>query len=220
MIFYRFFLPLFFVIGAAHAAAPVPPGEVWDAPETSGRTVRLSDVPPAPAPPDMHGDAIAAAADACYPEPEGTWFRPEIALTVSQDTASNAGPHAYWAGVTASLPLYSHSELERIRERALQRRVGVAAATGKYLAARARVTRGARDMALYDAIETRARARVQTGVADSGEQQVAAAKAIAARSVIDDARADMTAARLELLAPCDPAGAQRLEAALRGGGAP
>jgi len=213
-------LAVILAAGAAWAAAPVPPGEVWDMPESGGRTVRLSDVPPAPAEPEMYGDTIAVAADACYPEPDGTWFRPEVGLTVSPDTRDGAGSNAYWAGITATLPLYSHSELERTRERALQRRAGVAAAVGRYLTARAAVTRGAREMALFDAVETRARARVKTGVAESAEQQTAAVSAIRARGQIDAARADLVAARLELLAPCDVAGRERLEAALHGGGAP
>jgi len=210
------FLSLFFC-GVAWAAPPVPSGEVWDMPESGGRSVHLTDVPPPPAEPSMRGDEIAAAAIACYPEPLGTWFRPEVSLMVGPDQGAYARSTGYWAGITATLPLYSHAEVERARERALDRRQAVAAAVGRYLTARAQVTRGQREMALYDAVETRARARVASGVADSSEQVSAAQRAIAARAQIDAARADMEAARLYLLAPCDSAGAARVEAALRGG---
>ena len=204
-------------VAAFAAAPPAPgaPGEVWDMPESSGHVARLRDVPPAPAAQEYDGDAIAAAATACSPEPGGSWIRPEVALTVSQDTSDKAGRNQYWAGVTASLPLYSHAEVEKEREKSYQRRVQVAELVGKYLNARGVAQRGARELALWDADETRSRARVSSGVASSSEQEAAADKAIMARERVEGARADMMAARLALLAPCDDAGRAAVEAALR-----
>lgn len=211
---------LWCAVGAATAGPAVPEGgDVWDMPETSGHSVRLSDVPPAPAPAPMRGDAIAAAAFACYPEPVGGWFRPEVRAVVGPRMSADddGGSSGYWAGLTLSLPLYSHSEIAREREQSYRRQRDVAEAVGAYLVARATVTRGEREAALWDAVETRARSRVAMGVAPSSEQESAAVRAIEARATVEGARAALEAARLALLVPCDSAGAARLEAALREG---
>lgn len=206
--------------GAAQAGPEVPQGgRVWDMPESGGHSVQLSDVPAAPPPAPMRGDAIAAAAWHCYPEPDGSWFRPEVKAVVGPrySATDDGGMSGYWAGLTLSLPLYSHSELEREREQSWRRRAAIADAVGAYLTARATVTRGEREVALWDAVETRARSRVKTGVAPSSEQESAAVRAIKARATVEAARASMEAARLALLAPCTPEGAARLEAALQEG---
>jgi hypothetical protein len=98
--------------------------------------------------------------------------------------------------------LYSYGEIDRERQRELERRNQTAQTVGKLYQRLADLEIARRTRALAVSIEARSGRRVAAGVADTGEQ-IAAIKAVAdAETSVISANADLIAARLTLIGMC------------------
>ena len=145
----------------------------------------------------------------CWPEP--SYFRGEIvaqgrlqnsrAATLQTDGQIAAGGRINLA-LVVTIPLYSALEIDRERTREYRRRTGAADAVGLFVAAIADRQKSRRELALYRALESRAKERVAIGVTGTEEQVVYMEKV--AKTMADLIAEDgaIEKARLTLLSQC------------------
>lgn len=167
--------------------------------------------------PRIDGDAVFRAVVACFPS-KSTWgldlrFQAAIRTASAVDVTGTAiGKNM--VSIVASMPLYSAVEIDRERQRELQRREDAAKNVAEFINQLAIRNAALRSLALAAAMESRAQIRVNEGIADVDEQIKFLDRVIAQENALITAEAKAMAARLALVAMCRDEQADALNAYL------
>ena len=160
--------------------------------------------------PKINGDAIFNIVNRCYPLKSG--FGLDISLKAGatyKDTAGNnqintLDSNRYYAGIVASMPLYSDVEIDKDRKLEYQRRMQTTETIKALLSGVATKRRAERLMGLYEALEARSNERVKQGVVSPDEQIALLEKVATTQGELDQANATIEASRLALIGQCRP----------------
>lgn len=158
--------------------------------------------------PIINSDAIFVTVVKCYPLESG--FGLEISAkaglnfrdTIDMESIVNNESSRYYAGIVASIPLYSDNEIDRERKLEYQRRKDIAAMVEDLVAAVANRRRAHRRLGLFQALEQRSQDRVRRGIAPTSEQVDYLEKVVTAQGELDAASAAIDGARLALIGQC------------------
>lgn len=160
--------------------------------------------------PKIDGDAIFNMVNRCYPLKSG--FGLDISLkagaTYKDTTGSNQintlDSNRYYAGIVASMPLYSDVEIDKERKLEYQRRMQTTETIKAMLEGVANKRRAERLIGLYEALEARSKERVKQGIASADEQIGYLEKVATTQGDLDKANATIEASRLALIGQCRP----------------
>lgn len=209
---------VFIVVLASCVVADVRADEIvqpFQVPTFSGEELDFHQMKPAPNPAKtVDADLITRTVNACYPVPAmklevslkvGTNYRPTDSSTIQ--TADSA---SYYAGVVASLPLYSGVEIDREQKLAIDRKEKTAGLVAQMLTALSTKHRTERMLNLYASLEKRSQKRVADGIVAVDEQIGYLEKVAATRGELDSANAQIEGSRLALIHQCTDADIERL----------
>jgi hypothetical protein len=196
----------------AHAEEITPPYQV---PTFTGENVDFHDIKPQPNPAKtVDADLIVKTVNACYPVPAmnldvsvkvGTNYRPTNANTIQTADSAN-----YYAGVVASMPLYSGVEIDKEQKLAIDRKEKTAGLVAQMLTALSTKRRAERMLTLYASLEKRSQKRVADGIVAVDEQIGYLEKVATTRGELDTANAQIEGARLALIHQCTDNDIERL----------
>ncbi len=192
----------------------------------------VSDAPPAPAPyklptmqedgldyharpapfveaPVIDAEAVFERVAACYPAE--SLYKLDVTLKgmlASSDMATIEDNTNYlgksYVGLVASVPVYSGSEMARIKDREYNRRQEIAKTISDLVGAISTRNQAHRETALYSSLEARASVRVQSGISELDEQVKYLEKVAAAHEKAIVQEAKILEARLKLAGTCRP----------------
>jgi hypothetical protein len=202
--------------GSARSTPPDAPGAVptFDGVPRS----HIVTAPPLRIDPGPDALALFNRVMECYPAP--SWFRGELtaevrganrSISTTENTVSTSGSGA---ALVLRVPIYSTQEAEREREREASRRLKVAGSVGTFVEALVTYRLADRELELLKGIEARARARVQAGVADTGEQIKALRDVAALELKRVELLSKIVTSRIELVGLCQKEKADELNAYL------
>ena len=162
----------------------------------------------------VDADLIVKTINSCYPVPAmnldvsikvGTNYRPTNSNTIqTSDSAS------YYAGVVASMPLYSGVEIDKEQKIAIERKEKTASLVAQMLTALSTKRRSERMLSLYASLEKRSQKRVADGIVSVDEQIGFLEKVATTRGELDDANAKIEGSRLALIHQCTDNDTERL----------
>jgi hypothetical protein len=139
--------------------------------------------------------------------PKQTKFKLDVKLVARVNTESNFDPELgslgkYYAGIVASIPLYSSAEIDRQVEREAKFRLQISKLVMD-IAKDIIVSRKAlKEIGIYNMLEERAQQRIAVGVAYTNEQVSYLEKRISAEAKYDEAMFSIEHARLALTSLC------------------
>ena len=163
----------------------------------------------------IDADLITKTVNSCYPVPAmnldvslkvGTNYRP----TQTSSTIQTADSASYYAGIVASLPLYSGVEIDKEQKIAIERKEKTASLVAQMLTALSTKHRAERMLSLYASLEKRSQKRVADGIVSVDEQIGFLEKVATTRGELDDANAKIEGARLALIHQCTDNDTERL----------
>jgi hypothetical protein len=199
----------------AYANEPAEIAPPYQVPTFSGTDLDFHEIKPAPNPAKtVDADLITRTVNACYPVPPmklevklnaGTNYRPTNSNTIQ--TADSA---SYYAGIVASLPLYSGVEIDREQKLAIERKEKTASLVAQMLTALSTKRRSERMLDLYGSLEKRSQKRVADGIVAVDEQIGYLEKVASTRGELDAANAQIEGARLALIHQCTDNDVERL----------
>ncbi len=155
--------------------------------------------------------------------PEKSWFRGELSAEsrvtkrVSDSSASNStsfdpisgqyttnvGSGEKFVGLVFRIPLWSAIELDKEREKEIQRRGKIADSVGNFIDALATWQMDERELVLMKSLERRSQERVGLGIAETAEQVKYLEKVASIDRSMLGARAKLITARVNLQGMCD-----------------
>ena len=196
----------------AHAEEIKTPYQV---PTFTGENIDFHEIKPEPNPAKtVDADLIVKTVNACYPVPAmnldvsvkvGTNYRPTNANTIQTADSAN-----YYAGVVASMPLYSGVEIDKEQKLAIDRKEKTAGLVAQMLTALSTKRRAERMLTLYASLEKRSQKRVADGIVAVDEQIGYLEKVATTRGELDTANAQIEGARLALIHQCTDNDIERL----------
>jgi len=209
-----FMLFLLLILGVKNAKADEI--KAYEVPTFSGTDLDFHAVKPAPNPAKtVDGDLITRTVNACYPVPAmnldvsvkvGTNFRPPQ----SSGTIQTADSASYYAGVVASMPLYSGVEIDKEQKLTIERKEKTASLVAQMLTALSTKRRAERMLTLYASLEKRSQKRVADGIVAVDEQIGFLEKVATTQGELDGANAQIEGARLALIHQCTDNDVERL----------
>ena len=177
----------------ANADELKPPYQV---PTFTGENIDFHEIKPVPNPAKtVDADLIVKTVNACYPVPAmnldvslkvGTNYRPNNANTIQTVDSAN-----YYAGVVASMPLYSGVEIDKEQKLAIDRKEKTAGLVAQMLTALSTKRRAERMLTLYASLEKRSQKRVADGIVAVDEQIGYLEKVATTRGELDTANAQI-----------------------------
>jgi hypothetical protein len=206
---------LFIIALNVHANEPTEPAPPYQVPTFAGENIDFHEINPAPNPAKtIDADLIVHTVNGCYPVPAmnldvkltaGTNYRPTNSNVIQ--TADSA---SYFAGVVASMPLYSGVEIDREQKLAIDRKEKTAGLVAQMLTALSTKRRAERMLTLYASLEKRSQKRVADGIVAVDEQIGYLEKVALTRGELDTANATIEGARLALIHQCTDRDIERL----------
>lgn len=192
---------------------PAPPYQV---PTFTGEELEFKQIKPAINPAKtVDADLITHTINACYPVPAmnldvnlrvGSNFRP----TSGAGTIQTADSANYYAGVVASMPLYSGVEIDKEQKLAIDRKEKTAGLVAQMLTALSTKRRAERMLTLYASLEKRSQKRVADGIVAVDEQIGYLEKVATTQGELDGANAQIEGSRLALIHQCTDNDIERL----------
>ena len=178
------------------------------------------NLPPLVKAPAIDPDLVFNSVMTCYPAPSNFNIDVELRgqlrsaaggddLFETTDIGSND------VGIVARMPIYSHTEIDRERDREFNRRTVTAASVAKFVAAVATRNHAIRELALHRSLEARAAIRVQQGIVAASEQVTYLEKVASGQRALIKAEAEIMESRLAMAALCDPAKQEHMSQYLR-----
>jgi hypothetical protein len=163
----------------------------------------------------VDADLIVKTVNACYPVAP---MKLEVSLragsTYKDQTQNqqylNAESANYYAGIVASMPLYSGVEIDREQKLAIDRKLKTAEVVAQLLNALSAKRRAERMINLYASLEKRSQIRVKDGIVAVDEQIGYLEKVATTQGEIDTANAQIEGARLALIHQCQSDDVERL----------
>jgi hypothetical protein len=187
----------------------------YQVPTFTGENIDFHEIKPEPNPAKtVDADLIVKTVNACYPVPAmnldvsvkvGTNYRPNNANTIQTVDSAN-----YYAGVVASMPLYSGVEIDKEQKLAIDRKEKTAGLVAQMLTALSTKRRAERMLTLYASLEKRSQKRVADGIVAVDEQIGYLEKVATTRGELDTANAQIEGARLALIHQCTDNDIERL----------
>lgn len=206
-------LLIFAVSLSCHAEETAPPYQV---PTFAGENIDFHEIKPTPNPAKtVDADLIVHTVNGCYPVAPmnleitarvGTNYRP----TSGAGTIQTADSANYYAGVVASMPLYSGVEIDKEQKLAIDRKEKTAGLVAQMLTALSTKRRAERMLTLYASLEKRSQKRVADGIVAVDEQIGYLEKVALTRGELDTANATIEGARLALIHQCTDRDIDRL----------
>ena len=197
--------------------APVRPYEI---PTFEGQARDFRQPPPPLAQaPAIDGDAVFRAVVDCYPVKSRWKMDVDLEAAVRSTRVIDVTGTAVGRsniGIVARMPIYSATEHDREMEREARRRADTAKTVADFVAKLAERNASVRAVALYSALEQRARVRVNTGIADALEQVGYMEKTSTAERDLIRAEAGVMQTRLQLVAMCREGEADQMNRFLSG----
>lgn len=197
--------------------APVRPYEI---PTFEGQARDFRQPPPPLAQaPAIDGDAVFRAVVDCYPVKSRWKMDVDLEAAVRSTRVIDVTGTAVGRsniGIVARMPIYSATEHDREMEREARRRADTAKTVADFVEKLAERNASVRAVALYSALEQRARVRVNTGIADALEQVVYMEKTSTAERDLIRAEAGVMQSRLQLVAMCREGEADQMNRFLSG----
>ncbi len=191
----------------------VPPYQV---PTFTGETTDWHTMKPAINPAKtVNADLIVETINHCYPVPAmnieiglkvGTTFKPPS----TGQTVQSLDASQYYAGIVATMPLYSGVEIDKEQKLAIDRKLNTAAVVSTMLTALSTKRRAERMLGLYLSLEKRSQKRVQEGIVAVEEQIAMLEKVATTQGELDAANAQIEGSRLSLIHQCKPEDVERL----------
>ena len=170
--------------------------------------------------PAINPDAVFLAVMGCYPAP--STFNIDVELRgqlrsspTDEDLFDTTSLGSNYVGIVARMPIYSHTEIDRERDREYKRRTTAATAVAQFVAAVANRNHAIRELALHRSLEARAAIRVQKGIVAASEQVTYLEKVAGGQRSLIKAEADIMESRLTMAALCDPEKQERMSQYLR-----
>lgn len=211
-------LLLAFSLCAYAEETPTTPREIappYQVPTFTGKNIDFHEIKPALNPAKtVDADLITRTVNACYPVPAmnldvsvkvGTNYRPTNSNTIQ--TADSA---SYYAGVVASMPLYSGVEIDKEQKLAIDRKEKTAGLVAQMLTALSTKRRAERMLTLYASLEKRSQKRVADGIVAVDEQIGYLEKVAQTQGELDGANAQIEGSRLALIHQCTDHDIERL----------
>jgi hypothetical protein len=191
----------------------VPPYQV---PTFTGENIEWHKLKPAINPAKtVDADLIVQTITNCYPVPAmnieiglkvGTTFRPPSTGSMVQSLDASK----YYAGIVASMPLYSGVEIDKEQKLAIDRKLNTANVVATLLTNLSVKRRTERMLGLYASLEKRSQKRVQEGIVAVEEQIGMLEKVATTQGELDAANAAIEGSRLSLIHQCKPEDTERL----------
>ena len=205
---------IFAVSLPCNAEEIAPPYQV---PTFTGENIDFHEIKPAQNPAKtVDADLITHTINACYPVAPmkldvsvkvGTNYRP----TSSGGTIQTADSASYYAGVVASMPLYSGVEIDKEQKLAIDRKEKTAGLVAQMLTALSTKRRAERMLTLYASLEKRSQKRVADGIVAVDEQIIGYLEKVAqTQGELDGANAQIEGSRLALIHQCTDHDIERL----------
>ena len=200
---------------------PPPEFKPYRLPTMEGDSRSYQDsLPPLVKAPAIDPDLVFNSVMTCYPAPSNFNIDVELRgqlrsaaggddLFESTDIGSN------YVGIVARMPIYSHTEIDRERDREFNRRTVTAASVAQFVAAVATRNHAIRELALHRSLEARAAIRVQQGIVGASEQVTYLEKVASGQRALIKAEAEIMESRLAMAALCDPAKQEHMSQYLR-----
>jgi hypothetical protein len=203
---------LLFSSGQAEDKNPPPDIKPFEIPTFTGKPVDWNHPKPAINElPKVNGDAIFSVVNRCYPLKSGFGLDVSLkaGLTYKDTTDSNnqintLDSNKYYAGIVASMPLYSDVEIDKERKLEYQRRMQTTDTIKALLEGVANKRRAERLIGLYEALEKRSQERVRQDIVSADEQIGYLEKVATTQGDLDKANAQIEASRLALIGQCRP----------------
>jgi hypothetical protein len=163
----------------------------------------------------VNADLIVETVNRCYPVPAmnieiglraGTTFKPPT----TGATVNTLDAAQYYAGIVATMPLYSGVEIDKEQKLAIDRKLKTVEAVAQMLTALSTKRRAERMLGLYLSLEKRSQKRVQDGIVSVDEQINALEKVATTQGELDAANATIEGSRLALIHQCKAEDVERL----------
>lgn len=192
---------------------PIPPYQV---PTFTGENADWHKMKPAINPAKtVNADLIVETVNHCYPVPpmnieiglrSGLTYRPPSTGAMVQTLDASQ----YYAGIVATMPLYSGVEIDKEQKLAIDRKLKTVDAVAQMLTALSTKRRAERLLGLYLSLEKRSQKRVQEGIVSVDEQIIALEKVAITQGELDTANATIEGSRLSLIHQCKTEDIERL----------
>ena len=163
----------------------------------------------------VDADLIVETVNRCYPVPPmnieislkaGTTYKPPTTgATVQSLDASQ-----YYAGIIATMPLYSGVEIDKEQKLAIDRKLKTAEVVAVLLTNLSVKRRSERMLGLYLSLEKRSQKRVADGIVAVDEQIALLEKVATTQGELDAANAAIEGSRLSLIHQCKTEDVERL----------
>ena len=192
--------------------APPP----FSVPTFEGAEIDFKKIKPAVNPAKtVDADFIVKTVNACYPVAP---MHLEVSLRAGstyKDQAQNqqylnADSSNYYAGIVATMPLYSGVEIDKEQKLAIDRKLKTVDVVAQLLNALSAKRRAERMINLYASLEKRSQIRVKDGIVAVDEQIGYLEKVATTQGEIDTANAQIEGARLSLIHQCQSDDVERL----------
>jgi hypothetical protein len=200
----------------AYADEPTEHAPPYQVPTFAGENIDFHEIKPTPnQAKTVDADLIVYTVNGCYPVAPmnleitarvGTNYRP----TSGAGTIQTADSANYYAGVVASMPLYSGVEIDKEQKLAIDRKEKTAGLVAQMLTALSTKRRAERMLTLYASLEKRSQKRVADGIVAVDEQIGYLEKVALTRGELDTANATIEGARLALIHQCTDRDIERL----------
>ena len=154
----------------------------------------------------VNADLIVETVNRCYPVPP---MNIEIGLRTGA-TVQSLDASQYYAGIVATMPLYSGVEIDKEQKLAIDRKLKTVDAVAQMLTALSTKRRAERMLGLYLSLEKRSQKRVADGIVSVDEQITALEKVATTQGELDTANATIEGSRLALIHQCKPEDTERL----------
>jgi len=200
---------------------PPPEFKPYRLPTMEGDSRSYHDnLPPLVKAPAIDPDLVFNSVMTCYPAPSN--FNIDIELRGQLRSAAGGDDlfettdiGSNYVGIVARMPIYSHTEIDRERDREFNRRNITATSVAKFVAAVATRNHAIRELALHRSLEARAAIRVQQGIVGASEQVTYLEKVASGQRALIQAEAQIMESRLAMAALCDPAKQDRMSQYLK-----
>ena len=188
----------------------------FQVPTFEGNEIDFKKIKPAVNPAKtVDADLIVKTVNSCYPVAP---MHLEVGLRAGstyRDQAQNqqilsAESANYYAGIVATMPLYSGVEIDREQKLAIDRKLKTAEVVAQLLNALSAKRRAERMIKLYASLEKRSQIRVRDGIVAVDEQIGYLEKVATTQGEIDTANAQIEGARLALIHQCQSDDVERL----------
>jgi hypothetical protein len=200
----------------AYAEEPTKTVPPYQVPTFTGEDTDWHKMKPAINPAKtVDADLIVETVNACYPVPSmnvelglkvGATFKPPSTGQMVQSLDASQ----YYAGIVATMPLYSGVEIDKEQKLAIERKLNTANVVAQMLTALSTKRRAERMLGLYLSLEKRSQKRVQEGIVAVEEQIAMLEKVATTQGELDAANAQIEGSRLSLIHQCKPEDTERL----------